>query len=46
MRPVGYSFRGGKLGQLSFEPTDFHFIELERALICQFGLNQPTAIKS
>ena len=42
----GYSFRGDKLGQLSFEPTDFHFNELERALICQFGLNQPTAIKS
>ena len=42
----GYSFRGDKLGQLSFEPTDFHFNELERALICQFGLNQPTAIES
>ena len=45
--PTGsYNFRGDRLGQLSFEPTDFHFNELERALICQFGMEQPTAIES
>ena len=42
----GYSFRSDKLGQLSFELTDFHLNELERALICQFGMNQPIAIES
>lgn len=42
----GYSFRGDKLGQLSFEPTDFHFNELERALISQFGMNKPITFES
>ena len=41
----GYSFRGDRLGQLSFEPTDFHFSELERALISEFGMNEPVAIE-
>ena len=42
----GYSFRSDKLGQLSFESRVVDFNELERALICQFGMNRPIAIES
>ncbi len=42
----GYSFRSDKLGQLSFESGVVDFKELERALISEFEMNQPTAIES
>ena len=42
----GYSFRSDTLGQLSFESRVVDFNELERALIDEFGMNQPIKIES
>ncbi len=42
----GYSFRSDKLGQLSFESGVVDFKELERALISEFGMDQPIAFES
>ena len=42
----GYSFRSDTLGQLSFRSKAVDFNELERALICEFGMNKPIAIES
>ena len=42
----GYSFRSDTLGQLSFKSKVVDFNELERALICEFGMNKPIAIES
>ena len=42
----GYTFRSDTLGQLSFESRAVDFDELDRALIDEFGLNQPIEIES
>ena len=42
----GYSFRSDTLGQLSFESGVVDFDELDRALIDEFGMNQPIQIES
>ena len=42
----GYTFRSDNLGQLSFASKVVDFSELERALIAEFGMNQPTTIEA
>ena len=42
----GYSFRSDTLGQLSFASRAVDFVELDRALIDEFGMNQPVRIES
>ena len=42
----GYSFRSDTLGQLSFESRVVDFNELDRAIIDEFGMNQPIKIES
>ena len=45
--PLGdYHFKSDALGQLSFESGVVDFNELERALIDEFGTNQPITIES
>ena len=42
----GYSFRSNTLGQLSFEAKVVDFNELDRALIDEFGMEQPIKIEA
>ena len=42
----GYNFRSDTIGQLSFESKIVDFNELDRALVDEFGMDQPTRIES